>query len=40
MLYAGVMIQLKIKVGASPELDVARLTAIRQAIGDGPKNPH
>lgn len=28
---------LKIKVGASPELDVARLTAIRQAIGDGPK---
>ena len=28
---------LKIKVGASPELDVARLTAVRQAIGDGPK---
>ena len=28
---------LKIKVGASPELDVARLTAIRQAVGDGPR---
>lgn len=25
---------LKIKVGANPELDVARLTAVRQAIGD------
>lgn len=28
---------LKIKVGANPELDVARLTAVRQAIGDKPR---